>query len=520
MSTTYLILLILLIVYIPFYIYVRMSPAMKERGIVPYGPFVMFKTKRGIQYLDKAAKYKRFWNAFGTVSKILALFLMLMIMFIIIVDILLLPRMMDTSGIGVEYALALPGINPMLPLIPGVIGLVIAVAIHEIAHGIQTRANDMTVESTGLLYAVVPIGAFVEPNDEQLKKCSRKPRSDVFAAGIAINVIVAIVIFFVMTFGMMSAISPAYENDAGVTNVYAGSPADDSGIVFSSLILKIDDGSTVTEVTYDKLMEYPFTVSPLGIPAKKYTVTYLTPDGPKYTEMYMGVFMYGIAKGSPADKEEIPRNSFLVSIGGAEITTIDSFRDAMGSFSPGDDVTVEYKTYKNGVLTDGSKNVTLGNNNGTAFLGVNYSLSGFAFTKSDDVLAKAKNPFHGVNSLMDVPSAALSYIGKPFGGYDPIPSELQWWYSSSVLSDNTFWTVLQVTFWIFWLNLVLAVTNALPAVPFDGGYLFRDGVGAIVDRTHKNADSEKKEKITNTVTTVVSYIMLGALLLIMMAIIL
>jgi membrane-associated protease RseP (regulator of RpoE activity) len=113
----------------------------------------------------------------------------------------------------------------------------------------------------------------------------------------------------------------------------------------------------------------------------------------------------------------------------------------------------------------------------------------------------------------------MSYIGRPFSGFDPIPSELRWWYSSSFVSDGIFWSVLQVTFWIFWLNLVLGVTNALPAVPFDGGYLFRDGIGALIDRTKKNATQEQRDKLTNTISSVVSYAMLFALLLVMMAMI-
>ena len=535
MNTTYLILLILLIVYIPFYIYVRKSDRMKERGIVPYGPFVMFKTKRGIHYLDKVAKYKRFWRVFGTISKIMALVLMLMILFIIVIDLILLPLMMDAPGLGVEYALALPGINPMLPLLYGVIGLVVAVAIHEVAHGIQTRANDMSVESTGLLYAVVPVGAFVEPNEEQIKKAPRKARTDMFAAGIAVNLTAAIVVFLIMSFGMLGSVSSPYGDNAGVMNVIDGSPAADAGIGFSSVILIIDNG-TKTEVNYDGLMEYQFS---LGSPGswEKHRVTYLTKDGPEYRDMYMGVFLNSVTKNSPAEKATsaaatgpgIPKNSFLVSIekDGTvhKIKNTDDFRkltdpENPGRLLPGDAVKVTVLPYKDRDVGDALEyDVTLGDNNGRAYFGVTYSLSGMTFTTPDEVLAGAKDPVHGVDSPLDVPYALMSYIGKPFRGYAPVPSEVQWWYHSSVLPDGALWVVMQTLFWIFWLNLVLGVTNALPAVPFDGGYLFRDGVGAIVDRTHKGASEEKKEKITNMVTNVVSYAMLFALMLVMMAMI-
>ncbi|MCL2142933.1 MAG: site-2 protease family protein [Methanomassiliicoccaceae archaeon] len=508
MNITYVVLLILLLIYIPFYLYVRSSPAMKERGIVKYGPCVMFKTKHGIRFLDKAARYKRFWKAFGTLSKVLAFFLMIVILFIIVIDLLLLPLMMDSSGIGIEYALALPGINPMLPLVYGVIGLVVAVAIHEIAHGIQTRANDMDVESVGILYAVVPLGAFVEPNEEQIQKCSRKARSDMFAAGIAVNIIAALVIFLVMTMGMMGSVSSNVGDRAAVMNVSADSPADDSGMGFSSVMLKI--GSD--EITYDELMEYD--LSPLA----PHSVVYMTSDGPKQADnVYLGVFIDGIAKGSPAEKAGIPKNSFLISVDGHDVSSIEEFKRIMQEkVAPGASVPVVYSQYIGGVpAPEETVTVKLDERDGNAFLGVTYSLSGFSFTTPDTVLQMAKNPFHGADSISDMAYSALSYIGRPFSGYSPVPQELQWWYHSSFMSDGAFWIVVQTMFWIFWLNLVLAVTNALPAVPFDGGYLFRDGVGAIVDRTHKDAAPERREKITDTVTRAVSYIMLCAFFLIM-----
>jgi membrane-associated protease RseP (regulator of RpoE activity) len=512
MDTTHLILLILLIIYVPFYFYVRRNPAMADKGIVTYGPFVMFKTQRGIRHLDKLAKYKRFWKVFGTISKILAFFLMAMILFIIVIDLMLLPLMMESPGIGVEYALAIPGINPMLPIWYGLLGLIVAVVIHEIAHGIQTRANDMAVESTGLLYAVVPVGAFVEPNDEEIKKAGRKARSDMFAAGIAVNFVVAVVFFIIMSFGLMGSLSSDFGDRAAVTNVYAGSPADDAGIGFSSVILRVDDGTGPIEMTYDVLTAYDF------YPGTLYTVTYLTSHGPDYVDMYMGVYIFGVAKGSPAAAAGIPKNSFIVSIGGYDVTNVDSFRDALAEYSPGDPVLVEYKTYDHGTLTDGSETVTLGENNGKTYLGVNYCLSGFAFTTPDAVLAGAKNPFSNIDSVFDVPYAAMSYIGAPFRGHSPIPAELQWWYHSSVMSDGAFWVAAQAMFWIFWLNLVLAVTNALPAVPFDGGYLLRDGVGALVDRRYKQAPQERKDKITDTTTRIISYLMLISLMVIMITI--
>ncbi|MDR2866653.1 MAG: site-2 protease family protein [Methanomassiliicoccaceae archaeon] len=532
-NLTYLVLLILLIVYIPLFFYVKNNPKMAERGIVTYGPFIMQKTRRGIELLDKLARYKRFWRVFGAISKAMAFFLMALIIFILVIDLLLLPSMMDQGGIGIEYALAIPGLNPLLPLVYGVIGLIVAVVIHEIAHGIQTRANDMKVESVGILYAVVPMGAFVEPNEEQIKKCGRKARSSMYAAGIAINLTAAIVLFLVLSFGLMGSMSSDFGYRAAVVNVVADSPAADTDIVYSSIIwgiqtdiLKPHDPETFVAMNYDALMGHDVT------PADKYIIRFATESNEMNTALIrLGVFITGVAAGSPAanahtvgdpsDIVGIPKNSFLISIKGSAVTSMDEFVRIMDDLvAPGETVEVVYREYLGGgdVGDDVHVEVRLGERNGDAFLGVNYTFSGFSLTTPDAVLGSTKNPFSEAESISDVTYAALSYIGMPWRGYSPLPQEVQWWYHSSFLSDDALWIIMQTVFWIFWLNLVLGVTNALPAVPFDGGYLLMDGVGYIVDRTRKDDTPEQREKLTAKITSIVSYATLFILLLVMVAI--
>ncbi|MCL2607656.1 MAG: site-2 protease family protein [Methanomassiliicoccaceae archaeon] len=520
MDLTYTILLILLIIYVPIYIYVRSSRRMNDRGVVTYGPFIMIKTKRGMRLLDSLAKYRRFWAFFGVASKIMSVFLIAFIIFIMIMNLLLIPRAAGTPGIGIEYALAIPGLNPMLPLFYGVIGLVVAVAIHELAHGVQTRANDMTVESMGVLYAVVPIGAFVEPNNDQINNCGRKARTTVFAAGIAVNLVVALILFMLMSAGLMGSLTSNFGDRAAVVNVIAGSPANDEGIEFSTVILGFSDDfeGSVNGVTFDQLMSKPFTAG------DKYYVHHQLRDDVRIAHMYMGVFIHSVAAGSPASDADIPiqRNSFLVSIGGHPVESMNGFVEIMTTkVKPGDDVIVVTQPFVNGVLeNEVYSEVKLGYRNGNAFLGVTYSLSGFSFTTPDAVLAMAKNPLQDADSLSDTALAALSYIGSPFRGYSPLPQEITWWYESSVMPDDVFWVITQIVFWIFWLNLVLAITNALPAVPFDGGYLFRDGIGKVLEKTHRNSTPEKREKIAGAVTSIVSYSMLFILLLIVVTVLL
>ena len=69
----------------------------------------------------------------------------------------------------------LPGINPMLPIVYGWIAIVLAIVVHEGAHGVIARNVGLKVKSSGLLFfLIVPIGAFVDVDEEQIKKAKPK----------------------------------------------------------------------------------------------------------------------------------------------------------------------------------------------------------------------------------------------------------------------------------------------------------------------------------------------------------
>ena len=86
----------------------------------------------------------------------------------------------------------LPGINPYLPLSVW-LAVIVAVVIHEAAHGIVARSLGLPIKSAGvLLLLFLPIGAFVEVDDKQLKESRSRDSLRVLAAGSGINFIVGI----------------------------------------------------------------------------------------------------------------------------------------------------------------------------------------------------------------------------------------------------------------------------------------------------------------------------------------
>ena len=84
--------------------------------------------------------------------------------------------------IHLENVIGLPAINPLIPLWYGIFGLAVAILVHEGCHGILSRAQAIAVRSVGLLMFVVPIGAFVEPDEPELRRAPLRQRLRIFSA--------------------------------------------------------------------------------------------------------------------------------------------------------------------------------------------------------------------------------------------------------------------------------------------------------------------------------------------------
>lgn len=505
MELTYIILLILTIFYVPFYIWVRRSPEAKRRGLAKYGPTVMIKTRYGTRLMDRLSVYKRFWKFFGAFSIAVSIVLMAFIILIIAVGLTNLSSSLASPGVGVEYALAIPGLNPLLPFWYGVLGLIVAMIVHELAHGMQTRANGMRVDSTGVLYAVVPLGAFVEPNEEDIKKSSRREKLDLYSAGVSVNFITAAVTFLIFAVLMLGGISSGHGDNAAVYQITSGSPAYDAEIPGGAIIEYVN--GEVYLYSDDHTRTYSWA------PGDAVTVSYLTENGPGTAEVRWGLFIERVSPGSPADGA-LDEKTFILSINGAAIYGYSEFLSFMKTTEPG--TSAEVLCMK----TDGSqftRTLNLGDNGGIGYVGIVTTTSGMNFTTPNMMLEKGRNPIYGAESVTGAVSSMMSYISGPFSGFSPVPQSVHWWYD--VPMEGIFWILISAFYWIFWLNIMLGVSNAIPAYPFDGGFVFQGSLSSLLERLGMK-NEKKREELTARITNYLSMIMIFLLILVIAAVVL
>lgn len=135
--------------------------------------------------------------------------------------------------------IGIPGLNPYLPIVDGWLALVVAMIVHEGAHGIVARSLGLPVKSSGLIFfLVLPIGAFVEVDEDALKAARPSHSGRVLAAGAGINLVVAIACLLLL-FAAVGEMKPQVDG-LGVASVNPGYPAAQAGIKPGDFITAVD----------------------------------------------------------------------------------------------------------------------------------------------------------------------------------------------------------------------------------------------------------------------------------------
>lgn len=232
--------------------YTLVATALQTWGILPSsvrvsGPITTIHTQRGKRFLDWLATPKRLWRAWANVGIGIALVVMVGSFAAVLLSAVTIFNQPESTVITQpQDALVIPGVNQFLPLSVApeiVLGLLVGLVVHEGGHGLLCRVEDIDIESMGLaLLAVIPMGAFVEPDEESQATADRGDRTRMFAAGVTNNFAIT-VLAFALLFGPVVG-SIAVAPGVPVGGALNGTPAADAGI---------DRGDVITGVNGDRV---------------------------------------------------------------------------------------------------------------------------------------------------------------------------------------------------------------------------------------------------------------------------
>ncbi len=235
-------------------VYTVGAMALRARGVLPEsirvsGPIITWHTKRGREFLNRLARHRRFWRAWGNVGVGIALVVMVgfgIVVFLSALAIGLSPEQAADSPIrNPQNALVIPGVNDFLPLsvAPEIVaGLLIGMVVHEGGHGLLCRVEDIDIESMGIaMFAFIPVGAFVEPDEDDRMKANRGAQTRMFAAGVTNNFAVT-AITFALLFGPIVG-SIAVAPGVAVGDSFTGSGAAAAGLGHGDRIVGVNGTS-------------------------------------------------------------------------------------------------------------------------------------------------------------------------------------------------------------------------------------------------------------------------------------
>ena len=460
--------------------------------------FLMVKTVKGRDFIDRVARRKRFWTTYGRISVMVTIGSMLTLTSILIWEFFLVFSLPPEAAPSPELILGLPGINPIIPLWYGILGLVVAIVVHEVAHGILARTASIKVESLGLLFLVVPMGAFVEPNEEEIQKTTGKNRARLFAAGPATNILVAFICFLLLFLVFAPAVQPVSPG-AIVRGVVNDSPADRFGVPVSSEIISVNgsqifSATDISNVTFSQ----PGDPVPVGI---------LYDSNRSVVQIPGGIVVASVVSGAPAQLAGIAPGMIVESLNNEVINSRQEWTSVIENTTHSAPVNISVLSYafdasqgkywfiKNPNVTlitlvskfeyyqqnDPSNNKESYRNQ--SFIGISSSVFGVTVMDADMISSTYSEPLKG-----DPFIASFRLIALPFLGLSPIEGPLSHLYEPTGALDwmpiDIYWAFMNSLYWIFWLNLMVGLTNALPAVPLDGGFVFRDLLKGVFERSN------------------------------------
>jgi membrane-associated protease RseP (regulator of RpoE activity) len=220
--------------------------------------YLLYKTKAGIELIDKIAKWRfwKWWAYLGIPVGFLGMFAIFGLLFTQMIEILTQP------SVGKSVQLILPGISMgsvgpfmFMPFWTFIICITVIILVHEGAHGIISRVHNLKIRSTGLgLFTIIPL-AFVEPDEKQLDKSSVMTQLSVFAAGPFANICTAFVVVLISSFVLIpmagNVLEPAGLEISDVLNDF---PAQQAGILPDDTIIAVNGIDTLDTASFEKQM--------------------------------------------------------------------------------------------------------------------------------------------------------------------------------------------------------------------------------------------------------------------------
>ena len=414
-------LLVLFCIFVGIFLYVKRHNLQRE------GLMYLYRTKLGLILIEKTSKkYAKILRPLQYIV-IISGFILMIVMFWLLIQTLFtyLDQPADSPISRV------PAVFPLIPYFPQLFNLdsffppfyfiyfIIAIAIvavsHEFAHGIFARLNKIRILSTGFAFLGPFLGAFVEQDDKQMWKAKKVPQMAILAAGTFANVVMTILFTILLIIFFKLAFIPA----GFMFNTYATS------------VVNIDDINTVNNISIQEFKNLNITSPDLITLSAGNKIYFANPVFLSYA-IQNNASRALVYDDAPAVRSGL--RGAITDIDGIKITSVYDLQQNLAQHKPGDKININTISSNK---TERSYEITLGDNEGKAFLGIGsipYDRKGF-FASFYKLFMKVKDP--------------NTYYTSKIGEFGQFFYDLIWW--------------------IVIINILVALFNMFPAGILDGG---------------------------------------------------
>jgi membrane-associated protease RseP (regulator of RpoE activity) len=318
-----------------------------------------------------------------------------------------------------------------------------------------------------------------------------------------------------------------------VTDVVTGSPAELAGVQPNMILVGINDKQINNGndfLSYAQGMEPGTNITLHLIDSKvRKSISLVTKEG---NQTSPGVRIFNVIPGSPAEVAGLKPEMILIKVNNTEIKGIDDFVSFMNSTKPGQKIDIHVRSnsslnasiviFSNFELAKHPSDLKTTK----GFMGITYSSEGGAASNSIGI-GIGQFPAKGfLSMLQSIPSLLTGvtgwillfslpiygFTGESFPGFSGLIANF---YEpvgiAAGFGDGIFW-ILNALLWIGWMNFYVGLFNCLPALPLDGGHVFRDVVATSLSKLFGNG--EKIDQISNAIAVMLAFMILGSLLLV------
>ncbi len=217
---------------------------LSDYGVELNFPVIMWKTQRLRGLISGISNFSpTFWRWYMNVGVIVAYAAMIVITWTLISSI---PTVFDTPSVSIVIpGVDMPGSSIYIPFFYGLVALATVLFVHEFSHGIQAVGEKISIKSIGLLLFIILPGAFVEPDEDEMKNAKRSSRLRVYAAGSIANITLAVIALLIVS--LVSAGIPNYfaEDGIAIDRIVPDSPSD--GILKEGMVLEAIDNQKIND---------------------------------------------------------------------------------------------------------------------------------------------------------------------------------------------------------------------------------------------------------------------------------